>query len=226
MAVFCFSHTAKSEPFYWNAFDLKVKSQKVTPLLELLDETFTFSDKPFKVTLAEYVFSNDDRTHGLDLSSSNIDALSSVMDTDDIKTERDQFKKKFYDLVEIKSKYSGIRLITTNPPVEGVDKKKQNDYFAIWEMEVTEPKKYATAFTEMLSKTKNLRKQHTAGLGGYLFGRGKKTHYVLHSFSSYADLVKSLSAYEENTDFQQFMKLAKPLYTGVDNAVFKIVKQW
>ena len=98
MAVFCFSHTAKSEPFYWNAFDLKVKSQNVTPLLELLDETFTFSDKPFKVTLAEYVFSNDDRTHGLDLSSSNIDALSSVMDSDDIKTERDQFKKRFYDI--------------------------------------------------------------------------------------------------------------------------------
>ena len=60
IALGCFSQTIKAEPFHWNAFDLKVSPKNVGALLELLDETFSDPDKPFKITFNEMIFSDDD----------------------------------------------------------------------------------------------------------------------------------------------------------------------
>ena len=58
IALGCLSQTVKAEPFHWNGFDLKVSPKNVGPLLELLDETFSIPDKPFKVTFSETIFSD------------------------------------------------------------------------------------------------------------------------------------------------------------------------
>jgi hypothetical protein len=90
VALGCLSQTVKAEPFHWNAFDLKLSPKNVGPLLALLDETFVDPDKPFKVTLSETIFSDDDITHSLTVSSADADAISALM-SDEFKDGREQF---------------------------------------------------------------------------------------------------------------------------------------
>ncbi|MDA7657949.1 hypothetical protein N8737_04540, partial [Verrucomicrobia bacterium] len=80
----CLSQTVKAEPFHWNAYDLKVPPKNIGPLLELLEGAFSEPDKPFKVTLSETVFSDNDVTHQLTVSSADVNAISALM-SDQIK---------------------------------------------------------------------------------------------------------------------------------------------
>jgi hypothetical protein len=135
IALGCLSQTVKAEPFHWNAFDLKVSPKNIGPLLELLDETFSIPDKPFKVTFRETIFSDNNVTHGISISSADVDVISSLM-SDEFKEGREQFMEKIYGLAEIKARLTGVRTYTTNIPEGGSDKKNTGSYFGMWEMEI------------------------------------------------------------------------------------------
>ena len=98
--------------------------------------------------------------------------------------------------------------------------------FAMWEMDVSDMEKYGAAWKELVSKTESVRENNIVGLGMYTFGRGKANAYVIHSFKSHSDMSKTLSAYGENEDFQKYQKEVKPLYTDINNTVYKVIKQW
>ncbi len=227
IALGCLSQTVKAEPFHWNAFDIKVSPKNVGPLLELLDETFSIPDKPFKVTLNETIFSDNDVTHNLLISSADVDSISSLM-SDEFKEGREQFMEKFYELAEVKSKYTGVRTYTTNIPEKGSDAKKAGSYFGMWEMEIkaADAPKFVESFMKMVSTTKDVRSGHIAGMGLYQFGRGKSTHYIYHSFKSYSDLKKRLDAYMNNQGMGIYFTEIKDIATPAGNTVFKIIKQW
>ena len=225
IALGCLSQTVKAEPFHWNSFELKVKFSNVKSLVDLLEETFSSADMPFKITLTETVFSDRDSTHGLTVSSSDIDALSSLM-SDENKEDKDMFMARLHELVEVKSRFAGVRLGGVNPPTQTAEKKSKGDIFAMWEMDVSDMEKYGAAWKELVSKTESVRENNIVGLGMYTFGRGKANAYVIHSFKSHSDMSKTLSAYGENEDFQKYQKEVKPLYTDINNTVYKVIKQW
>ena len=227
IALGCLSHTAKAEPFHWNSFSLKVAPKNADLLLELLDETFSIQDKQFKVTLNETIFSDDDVTHGLTVSSNDVDALGELW-SDEYKEPREQFMRKLQALAEIKAKFTGVRTYTTNIPEGGSDKKNTGSYFGIWEMEIkaADGPKFVESFMKMDSATKNVRSGHIAGMGMFQFGKGKATHYILHSFNSYADLKKRLDAYMNNQDMGIYFSEIRDIATPTNNRVFKIMKQW
>jgi hypothetical protein len=56
-----------------------VPPKNIGPLLELLEGAFSEPDKPFKVTLSETVFSDNDVTHQLTVSSADVNAISALM---------------------------------------------------------------------------------------------------------------------------------------------------
>jgi|TARA_B100001079_G_scaffold232987_1_gene213530 hypothetical protein len=227
IALGCLSQTVKAEPFHWNGFDLKVSPKNVGPLLELLNETFSFPDKPFKVTLSETIFSDNDVTHGLTVSSADVDAISALM-SDEFKDGREQFMANLYLLAEVKSKYTGVRTFTTNIPEKGSDAKKAGSYFGHWEIEIkaADAPQFIESFKNVVSATKDLRTNHILGMGMFQFGRGKSTHYILHSFNSYSDLKKGLEAYSQKEAMAVHFKTIKEIATPVGSQVFKIVKQW
>ena len=227
IALGCLSQTAKAEPFHWNGFDLKVSPKNVGPLLELLDETFSALDKPFKVTFNEYIFTDKDITHGLIISSTDVDAISALM-SDEFKEGREQFMEKFYQLAEVKSKYTGVRTFTTNIPERGSDTKNAGSYFGHWEIEIksADAPRFIESFKNVVSATKDLRTNHILGMGMFQFGRGKSTHYILHSFNSYSDLKKGLEAYSQKEATAVHFKTIKDIATPAGSQVFKIIKQW
>ena len=227
IALGCFSQTVKAEPFHWNVFDLKVSPKNVRTLLELLDETFSTPDKPFKVTFNEMIFSDDDVTHGLVISSTDVDAISALM-SDEFKEDREQFMEKFYQLAEVKSKYTGVRTFTTNIPERGSDTKNAGSYFGHWELEIkaADAPQFIESFKNVVSATKDLRANHILGMGMFQFGKGKSTHYILHSFNSYSDLKKRLEAYSKKEAMAAHFKTIKDIATPAGSQVFKIIKQW
>ena len=227
IALGCFSQTIKAEPFHWNAFDLKVSPKNVGALLELLDETFSDPDKPFKITFNEMIFSDDDVTHGLILSSTNVDAISSLM-SDEFKDGREQFMVNLHQLAEVKSKYTGVRTFTTNIPEKGSDTKNAGNYFGHWEIEIkaADAPKFIESFKNLVSATEDLRTNHVLGMGMFQFGKGKSTHYILHSFNSYSDLKKGLEAYSQKEAMADHFKNIKDIVTPAGNRVTKVIKQW
>ena len=227
LVLVCMSQNVKSEPFHWNAFELKVSPEEVTKLYELLDETFSIDDKPFKITLNEIIFSDRDTTHNLVISSSDVDAISSIM-SDEYKAERESFLAKLHELAEVKSKFTGVRTFTTNIPESGSDTKAANSYIAIWEMEIkpADASKFVKSFMKIVPKTEDIRTNHILGMGTYQFGRGKATHYVLHTFTSYSDLKNSLDAYMQKGVMAEHFNQIKDISTPAGNSVTKIIKQW
>ena len=227
IALGCLSQTVKAEPFHWNGFDLKVSPKNVGPLLELLDETFSIPDKPFKVTLSETIFSDNDVTHGLVISSTDVDAISELM-SDEFKDGREQFMANLYQLAEVKSKYTGVRTFTTNIPEKGSDTKNAGNYIAMWEMEIraANAPKFIESFQNVIAATKDLRTNHILGMGMFQFGRGTATHYILHTFNSYSDLKKGLEAYGKKEALAVHFKNVKDIATPIRNQVGKVIKQW
>jgi hypothetical protein len=227
IALSCLSQTIMAEPFHWNAFDLKVAPKNVGTLLELLDKTFSDSDKPFKVTFNEMIFTDDDVTHGLILSSTDVDAISSLM-SDEFKDGRKQFMANLYQLAEVKSKYTGVRTFTTNIPEKGSDTKNAGSYFGHWEIEIkaADAPQFIESFKKVASATKDLRTNHVLGMGMFQFGKGKSTHYILHSFNSYSDLKKGLEKYSQKEAMAAHFKTIKDIATPAGNRVTKVIKQW
>ncbi|MDA7500340.1 hypothetical protein OAE01_01840 [Akkermansiaceae bacterium] len=227
IALGCLSQTVKAEPFHWNGFDLKLSPKNVGPLLALLDETFADPDKQFKVTLSETIFSDDDVTHNLTVSSADVEAISALM-SDEFKDGREQFMANLYQLAEVKSKYTGVRTFTTNIPKKGSDAKKAGSYFGHWEIEIkaADAPQFIESFKNVVSATKDLRTNHILGMGMFQFGKGKSTHYILHSFNSYSDLKKGLEAYSQKEAMAVHFKTIKEIATPAGSQVTKIIKQW
>ena len=227
IALGCLSQTVKAESFHWNAIDLKLSPKNVGPLLALLDETFVDQNKPFKVTLSETIFSDDDITHGLTISSADANTISALM-SDEFKDGREQFMANLYELAEVKSKYTGVRTFTTNIPKKGSDAKKAGSYFGHWEIEIkaADVPQFIESFKNMVSATEDLRTNHILGMGSFQFGKGKSTHYILHSFNSYSDLKKGLEAYGQKEAMAVHFKTTKEIAIRVGSQVTKIIKQW
>ena len=227
LALGCLSQTAICESFHWNAYELKVLPKNVAPLFELLDETFSIENKPFKVTLNETIFTDRDTTHNLTISSSDVDAISSIM-SNEYKEERDSFMSELQELAEIKSKFTGVRSFTTNIPNNGSDTKLANSYIAIWELQIkpADAPKFVESFMKIVPKTKDIRSNHILGMGSFQFGRGTSTHYVLHTFESYADLKKSLDSYMEKGAMAKHFSEIKDISNDTGNFVNKVIKQW
>ena len=223
----CLSLTLNAEPFHWNAFDLKVSPKNGRLLLELLDETFADPDKPFKVILSEAIFSDNDVTHGLTVSSADVDVIRALM-SDEFKVGREQFMANLYQLSEVKSKYTGVRSFTTNIPEKGSDAKKGASYFGHLKMEIkaADAPQFIESFKKVVSATKDLRTNHILGMGMFQVGKGKSTHYIFHSFNSYSDLKKGLEAYSRKEAMAVHFKTIKEIVTRVGSQVFKIIKQW
>jgi hypothetical protein len=227
IALGCLSQTVKAEPFHWNGFDLKVAPKNLKPLIELLDATFSDPDKPFKFTLTEFVFSDEDSTHRLILSSPDVEVISALM-SDEYKDGREQFMGNLYQLAEVKSKFTGVRTHTTNIPDQGSDTKNAGNYIAMWEMEIraADAPKFIESFQNVIAATKDLRTNHILGMGMFQFGRGTATHYILHTFNSYSDLKKGLEAYGKKEALAVHFKNVKDIATPIRNQVGKVIKQW
>ncbi|MDA7511019.1 hypothetical protein N8766_01795 [bacterium] len=223
----CLSQTVKAEPFHWNAYDLKVPPKNIGPLLELLEGAFSEPDKPFKVTLSETVFSDNDVTHQLTVSSADVNAISALM-SDQIKESREKFMSALYQLAEIESSYTGVRAYTSNIPEKGSDAKKSGSYFGHWEIQIrpADAPEFIESFKNVVAATKDLRSNHILGMGTFQFGKGTATHYILHSFNSYADLKNGLEAYSQKEAMAVHFKTIKDIATPVGNHVSKIIKQW
>ncbi|MDP6893472.1 MAG: hypothetical protein QF731_09860 [Verrucomicrobiota bacterium] len=227
LALGCLSQNVISEPFHWNSYELKVSPKNVAPLFQLLDETFSIDDKPFKVTLSETIFTDRETTHNLVVSSADVDAISSIM-SDEYKAERESFMVRLHQLAEVQSKVTGVRNYTTNIPEDGSDTKKENSFIAFWDMEIkaADAPKFVESFMKIVPKTKDIRTNHILGMGTYQFGRGKTTHYVLHTFESYSDLKNSLDSYMKKGAMAEYFNEIKDISTPAGNTVSKVVKQW
>ena len=219
--------TSNAEEFYWSTYDLKVKRQDQQELYELLDQTFSSANLPVGVTLTEVLFTNEDVTHVLVFSSTNLTALSSLY-TNDNSEQKNQFLLALSKLVEVKASVTGKRMLTSNTKIHEVTVKRENDLFADWQLAVSEPQQFIDAFKNVIDKTEDLRNenQNIAGLGSIIVGNPKVTHYVNHTFRSYEDMIKTMESYEANKDHRDFIKTVQPLREIISKRVARIVKQW
>ena len=79
----------------------------------------------------------------------------------------------------------------------------------------------------MVNKTKKLRSGHHFSFGTTLFGiEPGVSHYVLHTFESYQEMMETMEKYNENKDFQEFAKTISPIRTMVYNITRNLVKRW
>jgi hypothetical protein len=79
----------------------------------------------------------------------------------------------------------------------------------------------------MLNKTKKLRSGHHFSFGTTLFGiEPGVNHYVLHTFESYQEMMEIMEKYNDNKDFQEFVKTISPIRTMVYNITRNLVKRW
>ena len=85
---------------------------------------------------------------------------------------------------------------------------------------------FVKSFMKIVPKTEDIRTNHILGMGTYQFGRGKATHYVLHTFTSYSDLKNSLDAYMQKGVMAEHFNQIKDISTPAGNSVTKIIKQW
>jgi hypothetical protein len=63
-------------------------------------------------------------------------------------------------------------------------------------------------------------------MGIFQFGKGKATHYILHSFNSYSDLKKMLEAYSKKEAMTAHFRNINNIVTSTGNRVTKVIKQW
>ena len=218
---------ANAEKFDWIVFELKVKPKNAEGLVELLDSVFSDPNKPFKITLSESVFSDSDSTHRLAISSSEVESISEIM-SDVFKNEREKFMISLHELAEVKSKSTGTRIMTTNIPEQGSDTKNSGNFNAMWEMQIkpSDAPKFLESYKTVVSATKDLRDKHVLGMGMFQFGRGKATHYVIHTFNSYSDLKKGLEAYGNHEAVAAHARNIKDIANPMGNNVVKVIKQW
>lgn len=226
-SVFFLCIATNAEEFYWSTYDLKVKRQDQQELYELLDQTFSSANLPVGVTLTEVLFTNEDVTHVLVFSSTNLAALSSLYTNDNLE-QKNQFLLSLSKLVEVKARVTGKRILTSNTKIHEVTVKRENDLFADWQLAVSEPQQFMDAFKKIIDKTEDLRRenQNIAGMGSIIFGNPKVTHYVNHTFRSYEDMIKTMESYEANKDHRDFIKTIQPLREIIAKRVSRILKQW
>jgi hypothetical protein len=94
------------------------------------------------------------------------------------------------------------------------------------EIKAADAPQFIESFKNVVSATKDLRANHILGMGMFQFGKGKSTHYILHSFNSYSDLKKRLEAYSKKEAVAAHFKTIKDIATPAGSQVFKITKQW
>ena len=166
LCVLFLSITTNAEEFYWSTYDLKVKRQDQQELYGLLDQTFSSANLPVGVTLTEVLFTNEDVTHVLVFSSTDLTALSSLY-TNDNSEQKNQFLLALSKLVEVKASVTGKRMLTSNTKIHEVTVKRENDLFADWQLAVSEPQQFIDDFKKVIDKTEDLRSenQNIAGLG-------------------------------------------------------------
>ncbi len=104
---------------------------------------------------------------------------------------------------------------------------KDHSFVAVWLLDVQDVAVYKLAFEKMLNKTKKLRSGHHFSFGTTLFGiEPGVNHYVLHTFESYQEMMEIMEKYNDNKDFQEFVKTISPIRTMVYNITRNLVKRW
>ena len=210
---------------YWSVYELNIDRQNRAAVVDLMDEWVSSEDYSSKANVALYQihFSGADKdvTHELHFFSEDLSEMNKLY-SGDYNPKFDLFLTKLNQLSEGKDAFTGKSLVRVNPK-----ESKDHSFVAVWLLDVQDAAVYASAFEKMVNKTKKLRSGHHFSFGTTLFGvEPGVSHYVLHTFESYQEMMETMEKYNENKDFQEFAKTISPIRTMVYNITRNLVKRW